>query len=234
MITRGKNKAASLTLRNFIFPVKQALGGQDGETAGGAPYYIAAGMMATGNHMDKVKIFISYAHRDDSYRSELVKHLRIFEREGSAEIFDDRQIPPGSKWATEIDLKLEEAHIILFLLSADFIDSNYCYNKEMTRALELHELGQATVIPIVVRACLWNRTPLCEYQVLPSGAKPVEQWKYHDEAWADVAKGISSIVKERADFNRLNREKKMMAQAVQNVMNTMHQNAMNSIRNIRA
>jgi hypothetical protein len=58
---------------------------------------------------------------------------------------------PGIDWAQAIDQRLEQASLILLLVSADFLASDYCYEVEMQRALALHEAGRARVIPIAVR-----------------------------------------------------------------------------------
>jgi TIR domain len=95
-----------------------------------------------------------------------------------------------------IDKNLEAAKIILLLVSSDFIASDYCYDKEMKRALEKHRAGEARVIPIILRHCDWERAPFAELQALPEDAKPVTEWKYSDEAWTDVARSIRKIVEE--------------------------------------
>ena len=124
--------------------------------------------------MDKVKIFISYSHADEEFRSALSKHLSILERNGIAELWDDRRISPGDEWKADIDPRIEEADIFLILISADFIASNYCYEKEMKAALARHDVGQSTVIPIIVRSSAWKRTPLANLQALPTNGKPVQ------------------------------------------------------------
>ena len=71
----------------------------------------------------------------------------------------DRHIVPGQKWGAEIDRKLEEADVVLLLVSADFLASDHCYDIEMNRAMERHEAGQACVIPIILRECNWEARP---------------------------------------------------------------------------
>jgi internalin A len=96
-------------------------------------------------------IFYSYSHKDEDHQAELEIHLTLLKRKGLLETWSDRKITPGQEWAGEIDKALERADIILFLISADFIASNYCFDIEMKRALERHNSGDATVIPIIVR-----------------------------------------------------------------------------------
>ena len=100
----------------------------------------------------------------------------------------------GQQWADQISEHLESARIILLLVSSSFLASDYCYGKEMGRALEKHEAGEATVIPVIVRPCDWHGAPFGKLQSLPRDGKAVTSWANKDEAWTDVAKGIRRAV----------------------------------------
>jgi O-acetyl-ADP-ribose deacetylase (regulator of RNase III) len=143
-----------------------------------------------------IEIFISYAHEDETLRQRLGKHLSGLRREGVITDWHDREITAGSEWATEIDRHLDSARVILMLLSADFIDSDYCYGVEMTRALERHRAGDARVIPVVLRAVDWTHSPLGRIQGLPKDAKPVTSWSDQDSAFLDVTEGIRAALRQ--------------------------------------
>ncbi len=143
---------------------------------------------------ERARIFFSYAHEDDAYRIELEKNLKLLERQGLVESWHDRKILGGQDWAREIDERIERADIILLLVSSDFIASDYCWEKEMKRALERHAAGEAQVIPIIVRACDWAGAPFAHLQALPQDGKPVASWPRPDEAWEDVARGLRRAV----------------------------------------
>jgi anti-sigma regulatory factor (Ser/Thr protein kinase) len=106
----------------------------------------------------------------------------------------DRQIGAGEDWKSSIDERLERADIILLLVSADFLESDYCFDIEMKRALQRHDAGEARVIPIIVRACDWTSSPFGRLQALPRDGKPVSSWESPDEAWASVASEIRGAV----------------------------------------
>jgi hypothetical protein len=95
-----------------------------------------------------VEVFYSYAHEDEALRNELEKHLSLLHRLGLISSWHDRQIVAGTNWAKGIDTHLETASLILLLVSADFLASNYCYGIEMNRALERHQMKEARVIPM--------------------------------------------------------------------------------------
>ena len=146
-----------------------------------------------------INIFIAYAREDASYQQELRKHLRILERNNNIKIWYDGEILPGQKWNEEIEAQLERADIFLMLLSADFINSDYAYTKEMRQALERHERGEAIVIPIIARACSWQLTPLAELQA-PVAGKPLGNataGASRDQLYADVVFAINQAVQQR-------------------------------------
>lgn len=143
-----------------------------------------------------VELFYSYAHEDEKYRKELEKHLSVIKNQGVIRDWHDRKISPGSDWENEIHRYLNSSHIILLLVSPDFLASNYITSVEVKRAMERHEAGEARVVPVILRPCLWDATPFAKLQVLPKEGKPVTKWSNRDDAFLDVAGGIRSVVEE--------------------------------------
>jgi parallel beta-helix repeat protein len=141
-----------------------------------------------------VKVFFSYSHKDEQLRDELAKHLSAMRRQGVIAEWHDRKITAGNEWAGEIDENLNRADIILLLISADFIASDYCYDVELKRAMARHEAGSARVIPIILRPVDWSGEAFSKLQALPKDAKPVVQWPTLDEGFVDVARGIRAAV----------------------------------------
>ncbi len=127
-------------------------------------------------------------------RDELDRHLSALKKQGLISAWHDRMIGPGMEWKGAIDEHLEAAELILLLVSADFLASDYCYDIEMVRALERHEAGAAVVIPVVLRAVDWSDTPIRKLQALPADEKPVASWPDRDEAFANIAAGIRKAV----------------------------------------
>ena len=144
-----------------------------------------------------LKIFFCYAHEDKKMLNELKKHLISFQKVGIVEMWHDADISAGVEWEPEIAKHLNSAHIILLLISADFIASDYCYGTELKRAIERHELKEARVIPIILRPVYWQGAPFARLQALPTGAKPIISsiWYTLDEALLDVVNGIGRAIK---------------------------------------
>lgn len=146
-----------------------------------------------GNH---VEIFYSYSHRDEKLRDQLEIHLSLLRRQGLISSWHDRRITASKEWEGEINSHLEAAHIILLLVSANFLASDYIHDVELKRAMERHESREARVVPIILRPCDWGSAPFGKLQALPRDARPVTKWANRDEAFMEIAKGIRAVVEE--------------------------------------
>jgi hypothetical protein len=140
------------------------------------------------------EVFISYSHKDDTLREQLDIHLVSLERQGKITAWHDRAVEAGQEWAYEIKNRLDSAHIILLLISPDFLASEHCYDQEMQRAMERHEAGTAAVLPIILRPVYWNNTPFSKLQVLPREGNAITRWNDRDEAFVNVVEGIDKAI----------------------------------------
>lgn len=143
-----------------------------------------------------IEVFFSYARKDELLKEKLADQLAVLQRLGMITRWDDQMISAGTDWEQEIERRLESAQIILLLVSADFLASEFCYGREMKRAIERHDRGEARVIPVILRSCLWTEAPFGKLQVLPKNAKPVTKWEDIDEAFENVAAGIQKAIRE--------------------------------------
>ncbi len=141
-----------------------------------------------------VKIFVAYSHADEQLKNDLLKHLEPLKRLGLIEAWHDRKLKAGDEWDKSISSNLESADVILLLVSIDFINSKYCYDREMYRALERHNEGRAVVIPVILRDCLWQTAEFANLQAVPQDGKPVCSWSDRDEALTKVAQSIRQRV----------------------------------------
>lgn len=143
-----------------------------------------------------IKVFSSYSHQDLPLWSEFKSHLSPMERTGLIEVWSDQAIPAGTEWEPQIYRNLESADLILLFVSSYFVASDYCYSKEMKRALERHQAGKARVIPILVRPVDVGGTPIAELQMLPSDKQAVTGFTDPHQGWAAVAAKLRETVME--------------------------------------
>jgi len=140
------------------------------------------------------RVFCCSTHEDDEFLQKLKKHLIPLQHEGWITVDADRDIPPGKDWQLEVDLQLETAYIILFLVSPDFMASDSHFNDEMPKALARHELSLAHTIPVIVRPTDWQGTSLGQLPALPKDLRPVSTWSDRDDAFLSVIDGIRAII----------------------------------------
>jgi hypothetical protein len=141
---------------------------------------------------DPVSIFFLYAPEDEELRQKLEKHLIMLKHKGLVSGWSDRMVSPGAEWRTEIERRLNEAQIILVLISADFLASE-AYDEEMQRALKRHHEGKARVIPVLARPVDWSMGPF--HDPSPVNDLPLTSHEDLDAALAEVAATISRYVK---------------------------------------
>jgi hypothetical protein len=143
-----------------------------------------------------IEVFISYSHQDQALRTELEKHLSNLKRQNIITSWYDGNIIPGKELEPEIMQHLKHAQIILLLVSADFIASDFCYSIEMKEAIARHNANQARVIPILLRPTDWKGAPFAILKMLPTDAKAVTRWPTLDDAFEDVVQGIRAAIDE--------------------------------------
>ena len=142
-------------------------------------------------------VFFSYSHKDESHRDKLEVHLTMLKRQGLIETWHDQRIIPGAPIDTTISKMLTTADIVLLLVSPDFLASDYCYDIEMTKALQRHHAGEAVVIPVILRPCDWHEAPFGRLKALPKDGKAVTKWTDLDDAFLDITNGIKSVLSPR-------------------------------------
>jgi hypothetical protein len=147
-----------------------------------------------------VKIFCSYAEKDEKLLEGFKENLRPLISSGLIEWWYDRNISMGTEWQYTVDSHLNKAEIILLLVSQYFMDSDYAYTLEAARALERHEHGEARIIPILLRPIYYGRAPFAKLQALPIDALPITSWRNQDEAFAKIAKDLQTSLKAKEEW----------------------------------
>jgi hypothetical protein len=163
--------------------------------------------------VEAISIFLSYSRKDRDLLDVFNTHLAGLVNTGQIVVWHDRDIEAGSEWEPAIQHQLNTANIIILLISANFIASKYCYSNELKRAIERHDIGEAQVIPVILKPCLWNlpKIPFSKLNVLPNNALPVTKWDDLEEAFTLVVEHIAKIV-DRLEKNRLRKKSDMLKQ----------------------
>lgn len=141
-----------------------------------------------------MKAFISYSHKDSEYLDHLHTHLAILRREGRINAWYDREILAGDAFDNVILNELLQSELFLALVSPYFLGSNYCYEKEMAKAIELQQQGKLRIVAIILEPCEWMHTPLRQFKVVPKDGLPVAEWQNKNSALFDVVTEIRRIL----------------------------------------
>lgn len=141
-------------------------------------------------------LFFSYSHVDENLRNQLETHLSGLQRQGVISSWHDRRITAGTDFDRAINDHLRTSDVILLLISPDFIASDYCFEREMSLALERHKSGEARVIPVILRPCDWRDLPFGRLLASPTDGRPITMWPNIDQAFLDVVTAIKEAMKE--------------------------------------
>ncbi len=146
-----------------------------------------------------MKAFISYSHHDAEFLTSLHQHLAALRRQKLLETWTDREIDAGAVLDDEIGAAMAKADLFLLLVSSSFLNSDYCYEREFQKAQEKQKKGKAIIVPIIVRPCDWEIPELRQFKALPEDGKAVHSKHWHsvDEAFADVVKGLRTLIEKR-------------------------------------
>ena len=153
-----------------------------------------------------IEVFVSYSREDRALRDKLEIHLSNLKRQDIIFSWYDEYIAPGAEWEPQIMEHLKCAQIILLLISADFIHSDFCYRIEMTQAIDRHNAREARVIPILLRPTDWQGTPFSKLEALPQDGKAVTSWPNIDEAFFDIVQGIRQAIYDLDEYSSGTRE----------------------------
>lgn len=148
-----------------------------------------------GNQTFRTGIFVSYSHADRDWLSRLRTHLAPYVRGEKLDLWDDTKITAGADWAAEINRAMADARVAVFLVSPDFLASDYVAQVELPALLSRAE-KDLTVFWIPIRASAYDATPLKNFQAAHYPSRPLATLSKpkQDEALVAIARRIASAV----------------------------------------
>ena len=151
--------------------------------------------MTTQKPAFQVRMFISYNHVDADYRETMEKALALFFQGGVIQKWSDQHILPGQNLSSEIHENMNDSRVFVFLLSPDFIASQYCM-QEWRYAAELAACGkEISRLPVILRPCAWqDMLGDDDVKALPNDGKPISTFENEDLGWKQVYDGIKTVV----------------------------------------
>jgi CheY-like chemotaxis protein len=147
--------------------------------------------------MTQPVVFISYSHRDEAEKNELIAHLGVLQQAGLIDLWSDDRIRAGADWQAEMGQAISRAKIAVLLVTANFLNSDFILRMEVPELLRRHQEDGLFVLPILARACAWRAVPwLRQMSVRPQNRVPV--WSdgglHVDERLCEIAEEISEEI----------------------------------------
>lgn len=147
------------------------------------------------NQPQPVKLFISYSHKDEAFKDRFDIALKPLKRLGMIDLWQDRLLMAGEEFEKTILTEINKAEVVCLLVSPHFLNSDYCFSKEMELALQKRRQNGSYVVPILLSSTpLWQKFEIGKLNALPKDGKPVDTWGNADEAWLNVVTKISELV----------------------------------------
>ncbi|MFA6191198.1 MAG: TIR domain-containing protein [Sulfurimonas sp.] len=150
--------------------------------------------------MSKLKVFVSYAHEDASYKNELIKHCSLLVENEKIEIWTDDNIRAGNKFDDRIKNEIESCHMSILLLSSTYWSKEYIKDTELPLIIEHERSRDITVIPIIINGERKIKySPLNGRTLIPTEnnmLKAIEDFENQEKAWDIIFDEIDKSLEE--------------------------------------
>jgi len=140
------------------------------------------------------KIFISYSHKDAKYADRLKKYLAFLSNKqlGQLDFWSDTNIKPGSNWQEEIHNAIANAKVVILLISADYLATDFIVEDELPPLLVPAEREGTTIVPVILRPCAFQMTELAQFQAFNTPSKPLSSLSRYEQdlVWENLAEFV--------------------------------------------
>jgi len=137
-----------------------------------------------------IDALMCYAPSEKQQAEMLADSLAALEAEGLLALRWDPDATDGSRFTAAIRDRIDEADVVLLLMSKAFLGSNFCQD-QMNHAID----RGIDVVPVILESCDWMKTAARQPNSLPSDGNPISTWNNHADALADVAEGATAACK---------------------------------------
>ena len=139
---------------------------------------------ATDANMTYIDVFLSYAHKDNHYRKQVQKAL---EKRGLSVWVDDRGISPGTIWQEAVQEAIDNACVVVVILSPDAKESRY-----VNRELNYADNQKKPIFPILARGNSKNAVPFVLSGIQYVNIGKASKAKF-DDILDDLAEAIRAV-----------------------------------------
>src|ERR1041385_50745 len=144
------------------------------------------------------KVLLCYSHQDEAWKNRLVTHLGVLRNQGLIDLWNDDRIDLGKDWYSELRENLNASSVVILLISAHMLTSDFILNSEVSRLLQRRTKEGLLIIPIIAKPCAWEMVGwLKDSLVRPKDGRPLSSYSgsRRDEVLAQIANEVYQQLK---------------------------------------
>lgn len=132
------------------------------------------GGMMMPRRKNKLKIFISYSHKNIKYKEKLLTSLEALKQSYEIEPWHDGMIDAGGNIDENVKCALKTSDLVLLLITDNYLASYYCMEKELSEAIEREKNNECKVIPVMFQeSVLTAELSFFGHNRVPEDGKPI-------------------------------------------------------------
>lgn len=148
---------------------------------------------------DKTKIFISYSHKNEKHFVALMSHLNAIAKYNNLDVFTDQQVDIGETLDDAIQEKLKDAHMVVCIVSTEYLNSDYCVRKELEIAIDKQVIDNTKIFPIIAEESMWKRTYFGQLKCAPKDGGPVSKYENIDAAYLTIVDQLMNQIEKNRE-----------------------------------
>lgn len=146
--------------------------------------------------MCPIKVFISYSRDDTTIREYFITQLFDQSLKEVTELFIDTELSPSVIWDSRIKGELTTSSIIIWLMTPNFMRSEYIRNTEVQLSMQLNK----DIFPVLLQPCAYEDLHLPgSYKIYPSNVKPLSEQKDPKSAMQDIRLALKFLVYQQVE-----------------------------------
>lgn len=148
---------------------------------------------------DKLGVFVSYSHEETKWLERVRVHLAPLVRDNAIDVWDDTRIRPGAVWKVEVEQALSSAGVAILLVSARYLASEFIAHNELPPLLTAASERGSRIVPVILSACGFARTPLAQFQAVNDPKTPLEELTFGEQerVFERIAETVYLAMQER-------------------------------------
>ncbi|HXR66792.1 MAG TPA: FxSxx-COOH system tetratricopeptide repeat protein [Ktedonobacteraceae bacterium] len=144
-----------------------------------------------------LKLCVVSVPEDQRLYARLEQALKQLKRRLPIELWSTQWVLAGSDYEQERMAHIDEADLLVYLLSLDLLDSAYYSHAQLQHLVERHSRGEVQIFSVILRPILLEmlEPPFDKLALLPEDREPVTGKKNREGALVDIALKVVDFVK---------------------------------------